>query len=84
MRRVLVYSVTLVIHALAILGVAIGVKISNGLMASICVAIYVFSFAVGNGSLLVVYLSEILPNIGFGVGFAFQWATSALIGIGIP
>ena len=76
------FSVALIVHAISITGVAVGIWINSGIFAAISVAAFIFSFAVGNGSMLFVYTSEILPSSGIGISYSSSWLTSALIGIG--
>jgi hypothetical protein len=72
------------IHAIAMLGLVLGITIESGLLAAVSVSIYILSFAIGNGSTLFVYLSEILPASGIGIALSCQWVTSSFIGIGTP
>lgn len=83
-KRLKVFSIALIVHAIAMAGVVIGIYTETGIVAAISVSLYILSFAIGNGSTLFVYLSEILPSSGVGVTIACQWVASALIGIGVP
>lgn len=74
----MVYNYSLIAHALGIFGVAIGIWSNSGSLAGIFMVIYIVGYSIGNGSMMMVYLSEILPPAGIGAASASQWITSAL------
>lgn len=81
-KRIVVFSTSLIFHSIGIFGVAIGVWLKSGLIAGVMVMVYMVSFAFGNGSMIFVYVAEILPAAGVGVATASQWIASAVIGLG--
>lgn len=61
------YGACLIIHSLSIFTVAVGVWIDNGNLAAVAVFVYMMAFAVGNGSMLSIYISELVPHSGIGI-----------------
>lgn len=82
LKRRLTYGVCLIIHSLSIFTVAIGIWIDSGNLAAIAVFIYMVAFAIGNGSMLSIYISELVPHSGIGIAMGSQWISSAIVGIG--
>lgn len=82
MKRRLTYGLALISQGIGILLVAIAVWIPDGTLAIAGVILYMIAFSIGNGSMLFIYISEIVPHSGIGVAMGAQWISSAIIGIG--
>ena len=61
---------------LIILGVWTGVYFHM----AFCVFAYVFTFAIGLGAVLGLYINEIAPPVGAGFSSALNWTTASLVG----
>lgn len=66
----MIYNYSLVAHALGIAGVAVGIWAQSGTIAGLFMVIYIIGYSIGNGSMMMVYLSEILPPAGIGAASA--------------
>ena len=69
------------LHAVAIVGMYLGVVFSNSLVLGASIVLYITTFACALGSIFTIYNVEVLPPFGLGFCFAVQWLFSALIGL---
>jgi len=83
-KRVKTYSWMMLANAASMVGVAIAVQIKSSGLATASVCLFSSSFAIGNGSILNVYISEFLSVSGIGFAIAVRWVTSALISFILP
>jgi MFS family permease len=61
---------------LMVIGIATGVYFH----LSFCVLLYVFTYALGLGATMALYLNEVPPAVGAGFATSVAWATAALVG----
>lgn len=83
-KRLQVYHYSLVANVFGMFGIASGILIQHPTLTIVSLVVFIFSFGTGNGSIKMVYLSEILPPAGIGAASATQWVTSALQSLAVP
>lgn len=69
-KRLVVYQYSLLGNLIGMLGITVGIWISSPSLIMLCLALFVLTYGTGNGSIKMVYLSEILPPAGIGAASA--------------
>lgn len=83
-RRVKTYSLAMIANTISMVAIAIAVLIKSSGLATASICLFSCSFAIGNGSMLNVYISEFLSVSGIGYSIAVRWVTAALISYVLP
>ena len=66
-------------YMLSCFGLVVGTHMRSALVNSICTFVFISSYGSGLGSVLRIYLTEILPPLGLGISLAAQWLSAAMI-----
>lgn len=76
-RRINTYSWALVGTCVSMLIMALGIATNQSWLSIACSATFLGAFAVGNGAMLNIYISEFLPLSGVGFCIAGMWIASS-------
>lgn len=69
---------------IGMLSLSIGIVLSSSFISALGVLVYMIAFAVGMGSVMPMYCTEIVPAVGLGIATAMNWSVATLVGKSVP